>query len=79
MLTLADLVLLGVLTLLAEAAVVGLLVRRVAVSAARPWLPEADRPPAGLGRLVPVGRQLEQECAAGLLALERWLSAQRRR
>ena len=79
MLSVADLVLVAVVGLLAEAAVVGLLVRRVAVSTARPWLPEADRPPAGLGRLVPVGRQLEQECAAGLLVLERWLAAQRRR
>ena len=79
MLTLADLVLLGVLTLLAEAAVVGLLVRRVAVSAARPWLPEADRPPAGLGRLVPVGRQLEQEARRGVHALELWLAGRARR
>ena len=79
MLSLADLVLLAVLTVLAEAAVVGLLVRRVAVSAARPWLPEADRPPAGLGRLVPVGRQLELEARRGVRALELWLAGRARR
>lgn len=44
----------------------------------RPELPVADRPPVGLGRLVPVGTQVEQETRRGLLALELWLAARRR-
>jgi hypothetical protein len=44
----------------------------------RPELPADDRPPAGLGRLVPVGPQVEQETRRGLLALELWLAARRR-
>ena len=71
--------LLGVLVIVVELCVLAALVRRVTVLAARPVLPEADRPPAGLGRLVPVGRQLDEECARGVQALERWLAAQRRR
>ena len=43
----------------------------------RPLLPAEDRPPAGLGRLVPVGVQVEDECRRGLVALERWLLAHR--
>lgn len=39
-----------------------------------PDLPEDDRAPAGLGRLVPVGDRLEQEVRAGRAALELWLS-----
>jgi len=69
----------GAAVVLVELALVVLLLRRVAVLAARPRLPEADRPPAGLGRLVPVGPQLDEECRAGLRALESWLAAQRRR
>lgn len=46
---------------------------------ARPALPEEDRAPAGLGRLVPVGSQIEQECRRGVVALELWLVASRRR
>ena len=40
---------------------------------ALPPLPEADRPPAGLGRLVPVGAQVEAECRRGIPVLESWL------
>ena len=50
-----------------------------AVQPTRPQLPVADRPPAGLSRLVPVGTQVEQEARRGLVALELWLSATRRR
>jgi hypothetical protein len=39
---------------------------------ARPYLPADDRPPAGLGRLVPVGAQVENECRRGMAALESW-------
>jgi hypothetical protein len=44
---------------------------------ARPRLPAADRPPAGLGRLVPVGAQVEDECRRGTAALEHWLLSHR--
>jgi hypothetical protein len=44
-----------------------------------PVLPEEDHPPAGLGRLVPVGAQVEQECRRGVVTLELWLAAHRRR
>lgn len=43
----------------------------------RPWLPDEDRPPPGLSRLVPVGRQVDQECRTGLDALELWLATRR--
>jgi len=43
----------------------------------RPWLPEDDRPPAGLGRLIPVGAQIEEECRRGVVALEHWLLSHR--
>ena len=43
----------------------------------RPSLPEDDCPPPGLGRLVPVGRQVDQECRSGLAALELWLATRR--
>lgn len=46
---------------------------------ARPCLPEQDQPPAGLGRLVPVGRQVDQEARHGLHALDLWLRAARAR
>ena len=45
--------------------------------AARPLLPVEDRPPAGLGRLIPVGAQVEDECRRGLAALETWLLSRR--
>lgn len=44
-----------------------------------PSLPDDDCPPPGLGRLVPVGRQVDQECRTGLVQLEQWLAASRRR
>ena len=44
---------------------------------ARPYLPADDRPPAGLGRLVPVGAQVEDECRRGMAALEHWLLSRR--
>jgi hypothetical protein len=44
---------------------------------ARPLLPVDDRPPAGLGRLVPVGAQVEEECRRGMTALENWLLSRR--
>jgi hypothetical protein len=49
-----------------------------ALAPARPLLPEEDRAPAGLGRLVPAGAQLEAEVRSGLVALELWLAASRR-
>ena len=49
------------------------------LSPVRPSLPPEDRAPAGASRLVPVGRQLEQEARRGVLALELWLVARRQR
>lgn len=43
----------------------------------RPLLPPDDRAPAGLGRLVPVGSQVDEECRRGFAALERWLLSHR--
>ena len=43
----------------------------------RPLLPPDDRPPTGLGRLVPVGSQVDEECRRGFAALERWLLSNR--
>ena len=40
--------------------------RLLEARAARPLLPAADRPPSGLGRLIPVGAQVEDECRRGL-------------
>lgn len=45
--------------------------------AARPHLPAADRAPAGLGRLVPVGSQVDEEYRRGVVALEHWLLSHR--
>lgn len=50
-----------------------------AMQPVRPSLPSEDCPPPGLGRLVPVGRQVDQECRHGLAALELWLASSRRR
>lgn len=64
--------------------VVGLLLTAVLLVLARrltpaaPQLPEPDRAPVGLGRLVPVGAQVEAEVRRGLVALEVWVAAQRR-
>lgn len=43
----------------------------------RPMLPAEDQPPAGLGRLVPVGTQVEEEYRRGVVTLERWLLSHR--
>lgn len=75
-----------VLVLVVAVGVLGLGVLAAHVSAAlrillvgpRPSLPEDDRPPAGLGRLVPVGPQVDQESRRGVVALELWLAARRR-
>jgi len=45
----------------------------------RPSLPAADLPPAGLGRLVPTGGQVDVEARRGLSALDLWLRAPRTR
>ena len=50
-----------------------------ALQPALPTLPDEDCAPAGLGRLVPTGAQIEQECRRGVVALELWLAASRRR
>jgi len=50
-----------------------------ALQPARPTLPAVDRPPAGLGRLVPVGRQVDVEVRHGQHALDLWLRARRSR
>lgn len=69
-------------TILVAAFVVGVLMialqRVLAARMARPHLPAADRPPAGLGRLVPVGAQVEEECRRGVAAIEHWLLSTRR-
>jgi regulator of protease activity HflC (stomatin/prohibitin superfamily) len=44
----------------------------------RPQLPAADQPPAGLGRLVPIGVQVDDEYHRGVDALERWMSLHHR-
>ena len=67
------------LVVLGLAAVVALAVQLArAVQPVRPCLPDADRPPAGLSRLVPVGRQIDTECRTGLAQLEMWLVSARR-
>lgn len=43
----------------------------------RPQLPDEDCPPPGLSRLIPVGRQVEQESRSGVVALELWLATRR--
>lgn len=62
---------------------VGLVALAVAVAQdfarVRPALPDEDCPPPGLGRLVPTGGQVEQECRSGLAALESWLLTHRLR
>ncbi len=67
------LVVLGLAALVALAAHLGRALQPV-----RPALPDEDCPPPGLGRLVPVGRQVDQECRRGVLALETWLASTRR-
>jgi hypothetical protein len=70
-------VVLGLLGLVALAAHVSASARTLLLSP-RPELPDEDRPPVGLGRLVPVGAQVAQESSRGVVALELWLVARRR-
>lgn len=68
------------LVLLGLAALVSLglhLGRTLAPRHGRPTLPAEDCPPPGLGRLLPVGRQVDAECRRGFEALERWMRTQR--
>ena len=51
--------------------------RLVLARQSRPLLPDEDRPPAGLGRLVPVGAQVDEEYRRGVVALEDWLLSRR--
>jgi hypothetical protein len=51
--------------------------RALDVRHARPLLPVEDRPPAGLGRLVPVGAQVDDESRRGMAAIESWLLSRR--
>lgn len=77
-----DVAMLAVVVGLAALALLVVHVAREAVRAltpAPPLLPDEDCPPAGLGRLVPVGVQVEQEFRRGVVALELWLVAHRRR
>lgn len=71
----ADVVLLVALVALAAVLVAA---SRFRALRSRPELPVEDRAPAGLGRLVPVGPQLEQDCRRGLVTLELWLVQRRR-
>jgi hypothetical protein len=67
----------GLIGLVAVAAQVGTALRTLLL-APRPQLPDDDRPPAGLGRLVPVGHQVDLESRRGVTALEMWLVSRRR-
>lgn len=71
------LVAVGLLAVAVLATHLGAAVRSLLVPAP-PALPDDDRPPAGLGRLVPVGTQVDQEVRRGVVALELWLVAHRR-
>ncbi|MCW2606041.1 MAG: hypothetical protein JWO60_734 [Frankiales bacterium] len=62
----------GVLLVVAVVAAVRRLLAPLAL------LPEADRAPSGLGRLVPTGAQVDAECRRGLRELEDWMVALRR-
>ena len=73
-----DVVLMLVVLGLAALVVLSASVAR-ALQPVRPSLPAEDCPPPGLGRLVPVGLQVEQECGKGLAQLELWLATTRRR
>lgn len=44
-----------------------------------PVLPAVDAAPDGLGRLLPVGRQVDLEARSGLVALDSWLRCVRAR
>jgi hypothetical protein len=51
--------------------------RILQLRSSRPLLPAEDRPPEGLGRLIPVGAQVEEEYRRGVIALEHWLLSHR--
>lgn len=51
--------------------------RLVQLRQSRPLMPAEDCAPAGLGRLVPVGGQIEEEYRRGVVALEHWLLSHR--
>ena len=69
-------VLLTVLPVLGALLVLSLRVSRELLPG-RPDLTAADRPPTGLSRLVPVGRQVDTEVRTGLDALDLWLRSTR--
>lgn len=69
--------LLVVLGLAALVALVVHLDRTLVPRSGRPTLPDEDCPPPGLGRLLPVGRQVDAECRRGVEALERWMRTER--
>jgi hypothetical protein len=74
-------VLLMVLIILAAVVLATLLLavrRSQELRHSRPHLPEDDRPPAGLGRLVPFGTQVDEEYRHGVAALERWMTLHHR-
>jgi hypothetical protein len=74
-------VLLMVMIVIAAVALATLLLavrRSQELRQSRPHLPEEDRPPAGLGRLVPIGAQVDDEYRRGVAALERWMSLHHR-
>ena len=70
------LVVLGLAALVALAVHLG---RALQPASARPVLPDEDCPPAGLGRLLPVGHHVDRECRRGLHALDLWLRDRRAR
>jgi hypothetical protein len=68
----------GILVAAIGLTVLLLIVQRIIeLRQARPLLPAEDRAPAGLGRLVPVGGQIEDEYRRGVVALEHWLLSHR--
>ena len=72
-----DMVALLVVVGLAALLALGVLLRRE-LAPRRPALPDDDCPPPGLGRLVPVGVQVDQESRRGVVDLEMWLVHRRR-
>ena len=78
MVTTAELDVVLLLVVLGVAALVALAVHVAhLLQPSRPSLPDDDCPPPGLSRLIPVGRQVDQECRSGLDALELWLATRR--
>ncbi len=68
------LVLFGLAALVALAVHLGRVLQPASV---RPFLPDEDCPPPGLGRLLPVGHHVDREYRRGLHALDLWLRAGR--